>query len=176
LAVTARVGNSLSYFLREDVTFTWNAPTTITAGITGVPSFIQAHPGTYGTMGNYEVVTPLLRGGLGHFERNNDDTSLHWTQLDTFGTHIGIVDAVSLIQSNFSTQFVQTGVQGPGNLVAVCRVGSDLLYFYRDDVSPFAWHGPTVTIASGVTGNPCLIQARPAAMESRGTTSWWFRC
>ena len=168
LAVVARIGKALDYYFREDVTFTWSGPTTITTGVSGVPSFVQATPGTYGTKGNYELVDPLQSGGLAHFYRNNDDPSMPWIGPVTFGTNLGLVDAVSLVQSNFSTQFVQTGVQGPGNLAVVARVGSDLLYFYRDDVAPFAWHGPTTTIATGVTGNPSFVQARPGTYGTLG--------
>jgi hypothetical protein len=75
---------------------------------------LQAKPGTCGRVGNYELAVPLLNGGLAHICRNNDDPNLPWTQTATFGTDLGLVDAVSLIQSNFST----TG-NGPGNLVAV---------------------------------------------------------
>ena len=124
-----------------------------------MPSFVQATPGTYGTKGNYELATPLQSGGMAHFYRDNDDPNQPWNETVTFGTELGSVDAVSLVQSNFSTQFVQSGVQGPGNLAVVARVGSELLYFYRDDVAPFAWHGPT-TIATGVTGDPAFVQAR----------------
>jgi hypothetical protein len=168
LAVVARIGNTLDYFWREDVAFTWSGPTTITTGVSGVPSFVQATPGSFGTKGNYELVTPLASGGMAHFFRNNDDQSLPWSQTDTFGTDQGNVDAVSLIQSNFSTQFVNTGVQGPGNLAVAARVGSNLLYFYRDDVAPFTWHGPTMTIATGVTGAPSLIQAIPGTYGNKG--------
>src|SRR5262249_27420169 len=95
LAVVARVGDALLYFFREDVTFTWSGPTVITTGVTGVPSFIQARPGTYGTMGNYELVTPLASGGLAHFYRDNDDPTLPWVGPFTFATDLGVFDAVS---------------------------------------------------------------------------------
>jgi hypothetical protein len=169
LAVVARIGDALDYFVREDVSFTWSGPTTITTGVSGVASFVQATPGTYGTVGNYELVVPLAGGSIGAFECNNDDPNLPWSQTDTFGSELGSVDAVSLIQSNFSTQFVQTGEQGPGNLAVVARVRSKLYYFYRDDVAPFAWHGPSVAIALGVSGNPALIQARAGTYGSKGT-------
>jgi hypothetical protein len=168
LAVVERTGPQLNYFFRDDVTFTWSGPTGITSGVFGVPSFLQAKPGTYGTKGNYELVTPLSSGGMAHFFRDNDNPSLPWAETAIFGTDQGIVDAVSLIQSNFSTQFAQTGVQGPGNLAVVARVGSTLLYFYRDDVAPFAWHGPTMTIATGVTGNPSFVQATPGTYGTMG--------
>jgi hypothetical protein len=168
LAVVATVGNTLLYYFRDDVAFNWSTTTTpITTGVYGVPSFIQATPGTYGTMGNYELVTPLQSGGIGHFERNNDNSNLPWTQTAVFGTELGIVDAVAIIQSNFSTQFVNTGTQGPGNLAVISRTGNQLDYWYRDDVSPFDWHGPT-TITTGVTGNPSFVQAKPGTYGTMG--------
>ena len=119
--------------LRAEV-FAWHGPTmTIATGVTGNPSLVQAIPGTYGAMGNYELVTPLASGGMAHFYRNNDDPSLPWNGPFPFATGQGTVAAVSLIQSNFSTEFVNTGVQGPGNLAVAARVGDNLLYFYRDD-------------------------------------------
>ena len=168
LAVVATVGTNLLYYFREDVTFTWSGATTITTGVYGgVPSFIQAKPGTYGAMGNYELVTPLSSGGIGAYERNNDDPSLPWAQTAVFATELGIVDAVCIIQSNFSTQFVNTGVQGPGNLAVISRTGNELDYWYRDDVAPFAWNGPT-TITTGVTGNPSFVQATPGTYGTMG--------
>ena len=168
LAVVARIGNTLDYFFRDDVTFTWSGPTPIFSGVSGIPSFVQATPGTYGTKGNYELVTPLATGGMAHFFRNNDDPNLPWTLTAFFGTQFGFVNSVSLIQSNFSTQFVQTEVQGPGNLAVAARVGSNVFYFYRDDVAPFAWHGPTTIIATGVRGNPSLVQATPGTYGTMG--------
>jgi hypothetical protein len=168
LAVVARIGNTLDYFFRDDVNFNWSGPTPIYGSASGVPSFVQAAPGTYGTKGNYELVTPLATGGMAHFFRDNDDPNLPWTLTAFFGTQFGVVDSVSLIQSNFSTQFAQTGVQGPGNLIVAATIGSNVYYFYRDDVAPFAWNGPTAIIATGVTGNPSLVQAAPGTYGTMG--------
>src|SRR5439155_82113 len=118
---------------RDDVNFNWSGPTPIFGGVSGIPSFVQATPGTYGTRGNYELVTPLPTGGTAHFFRNNDDPNLPWSGPAIFAKDQGLVGSVSLIQSNFSTEFVNTGVQGPGNLAVAARVGDNLLYFYRDD-------------------------------------------
>ena len=161
LAVVARVGNSLLYYFREDVGFTWSGATTITTGVTGVPSFVQARPGTYGAIGNYELVTPLRSGGIGHFFRNNDDPSLPWSGPVVFGADLGIVDAVSVIQSNFTSSGT-----GPGNLVVVARVGNNLYYFFREDVT-FTWSTEQL-ITNNVTGNPSLVQARPGTYGSMG--------
>jgi hypothetical protein len=48
---------------------------------------------------------------MAHFYRNNDDPNLPWSQTAVFGTVLGEVQGVSLIPSNFSTQFVNTGVR-----------------------------------------------------------------
>src|SRR5262249_11206147 len=130
LAVVARIGDTLQYYEREDFGLTWSGPTAITTGVSAVPSFVQARPGTFGTKGDYELVVPLQSGGMGYFYRDNDDPTLPWTGPVVFGTELGTVDAVSIVQSNFSPQFVQTGVQGPGNLAVVARSGDQLLYFY----------------------------------------------
>lgn len=161
LAVVARTGDQLDYFFREDVNFTWSDPQTITTGVTGVPSFVQAIPGTYGAKGNYELVCPLRSGGIGYFERNNDDPNLPWSEAVSFGADLGIVDAVSIIQSNFTSSG-----SGPGNLAVIARVGNNLYYFFREDVT-FTWSAEQ-PITTGVTGNPSFVQARPGTYGSKG--------
>ena len=168
LAVVARIGSELVYYYRDDNTFIWHGPTLITTGVAGVPSFVQARPGTFGSKGNYELVVPLQSGGLAYFYRDNDEASMPWKGPITFGTELGSVEAVSLVQSNFSTQFAETGTQGPGNLAVVARIGQEVVYFDRDDVAPFTWHGPTVIIATGATGNPSFVQAIPGTYGSKG--------
>jgi hypothetical protein len=163
LAVVALAGNALSYYFRDDVSpFTWHGPLPVATGVSGTPSFIQARPGTYGTFGNYELVAPLQGGGIGHFTRDNDNPSNPWHGPDIFATELGTVDAVSLIQSSYSSSG-----NGPGNLAVVALANNTLSYYFRDDVSPFAWHGP-FTIATGVTGTPSFVQARPGTYGTVG--------
>ena len=146
LEVVARVGDRLAHFFRDHAPpFAWHGPVFIQEGVTGNPVLIQS---TFGTNGNFELVTPLGGGGLAHFARNNDAPGLPWSGPTPFGTDLGIVDAVSMIQSSL----------GPGNLEVVARVGDRLAHFFRDHAPPFAWHGP-VFIQEGVTGNPVLIQS-----------------
>jgi hypothetical protein len=169
LAVVANFNGTLQYYFREDVTFTWSSPTTITTGAYGIPSFVQAKPGTYGTTGNYELVTPLTTGGLMFFYRDNDDPSQPWIPdpNGAFATGMGIFQAVSLIQSSFSTQFQNTGTQGPGNLALVARAGDDLYYFYREDVT-FTWSSTPVNVADEVFGGPSFVQALPGTYGTVG--------
>ena len=162
LAVLARVGNALVNFYRDDVAFAWHGPEPVCTGVTGVPSFLQARPGVLGSKGDYEMVVPLQSGGIGHFYRNNDDENLAWHGPFPFGTDLGIVDAVSIIQSNFST-----AGNGLGNLAVVARVGSQLVYFFRDDAAPFVWHGPE-PVFTGASGAPSFIQAIPSTYGTRG--------
>jgi probable HAF family extracellular repeat protein len=162
LAVIARIGDKLVYYYRDDDRFAWHGPSLITTGVAGVPSFVQARPGTFGTKGNYELVVPLQSGGIAHYYRNNDDPNLPWSGPFSFGTELGDVEAVSLIQSNFSS-----AGNSPGNLVVAARIGNNLVYFYRDDLDPFTWHGPTL-VFTGVTGNPCLVQAIPGTYGTKG--------
>jgi len=79
------------------------------------------------------VVVPSAGGGLIHFSRNNDDPAIPWSGPIFFGGSLGMVDAVSMIESNFGS---------PGNLEVVCRVGSQLQFFWRDSGPAFNWNGP----------------------------------
>ena len=147
LEVVALVGNQLVAYWRENHSpFTWHGPTaTFATGITGNPTLIQ---GSFGTKGNFEVVVARAGGGLSHYWRNNDAPGFPWSGPTNFGS--GSFRGVSLIQSNF----------GPGNLEVVALTASgQLVAYWRENHSPFTWHGPTATFASGVTGNPSLIQS-----------------
>src|SRR5260370_18240562 len=117
------------------------------AGVAGVPALIQ---GTFGSMGNFEMVVPSASGGLLHFWRNNDADGLPWVGAESFGGSLGNVDAVTMIQSNFGS---------PGHLEVVVRAGHQLYLFWRDSDAAFTWNGPFPLMA-GVTGNPVLIQGR----------------
>src|SRR5262249_25921902 len=151
-----RIGNQLNYYFREDgAALTWSRPQLIASGVTGNPSFVQARPGTYGTMGNFELVVPLATAGIGHSFRDNDDPNLPWAQSDTFGTELGIVSAVSIARPKPSTSALF-----PYTTLFRSRIGNQLNYYFREDVAPFTWSCPQL-IASGVTGNPSFVQARP---------------
>jgi hypothetical protein len=135
LEVVARTHNRLDHYWREDVDpFPWHGPFAI-PGATGVqgPALIQGH---FGSKGNFEVVAARLAGRLAHFWRDNDTANLPWQGPTLFGS-TDHYDAVALIQSNFSS-----AGGGPGNLEVIAHTGHRLDHYWRDDVSPFAWHGP----------------------------------
>ena len=146
LEVAARSGNQLQAFWRDSgPTFTWHGPSVITSGVSGNPAMIQ---GRFGTVGNFELITPLASGGLRALWRDNDAAGLPWHTGPVFGS--GVYDAVALIQSNFGN---------PGNLEVVARQGTQLVAFWRDSGPSLTWHGP-VPFASGAAGNPTFVQGR----------------
>jgi hypothetical protein len=152
LEVVARTHNRLDHYWREDVDpFPWHGPFAI-SGATGVqgPALIQGH---FGSKGNFEVVAARLAGRLAHFWRDNDTANLPWQGPTLFGS-TDHYDAVALIQSNFSS-----AGGGPGNLEVIAHTGHRLDHYWRDDVSPFAWHGPfAIPGATGTSATPTLIQ------------------
>jgi hypothetical protein len=160
LEVVARVGDQLSFFWRDSGPgFIWNGPYPLVAddnlvtGAAGNPVLIQSR---FGSQGNFELVVPLAGGGLAHFWRDNDDPSLPWHGPYVFGTELGVVGDVTMIESNFGD---------PGNLEVIVSVGTTLFFFWRDSGPAFNWNGPyALTMADGsspfVAGNPVLIQSR----------------
>ncbi|MET7304372.1 galactose oxidase-like domain-containing protein [Embleya sp. NPDC005575] len=111
------------------------------------PVLIQSN---FGEQGNFEVVAPLTGGGLGLFFRDNDSPAMSWAGPFQFGTGLGNVDGVAMIQSNFAG----------GNLEVVARVGSQLFHLVRSSKAPLIWGEPiAIAPASGVSGNPVLIQS-----------------
>ena len=119
----------------------------------GNPVLIQSR---FGSQGNFELLSPLATGGLAAYFRDNDAPGHPWGGPTIFGTELGKVDAVTMIQSNFGS---------PGNLEVIARVGDRLRFFFRDSGPEFKWSGPFPLIAdgvevSGVSGNPVLLQSR----------------
>jgi hypothetical protein len=133
----------------------WTAPITVatTPAVQVQPSSGFAVQGRFGTKGNFEVVAPLQAGRLAHFWRSNDAANLPWHGPTPFGSS-DVYDPVALIQSNFST-----AGSGPGNLEVVGHTGNRLDHYWREDVSPFPWHGPfAIPGSTGTAATPTLIQ------------------
>jgi len=148
LEAVARVGNRLAHFWRmSGPPWTWNGPFFFGSGVSGNPSFVQ---GRFGQRGNFELVVPRAAGGIAHYWRNNDLSSFPWSGEAVFGTSVGRVNSVALIQGNFGT---------PGNLEVVARVGSRLAHFWRQSGPPWTWSGPT-WFFDGAAGGPGFIQGR----------------
>jgi hypothetical protein len=140
LEVAVRSGHDLLFFTREDTPpYIWHGPFQATGfqqrAFAGTPAMIQ---GRFERSGNFELVIPLVSGGLAHYSRANDLPGTPWFGPELFATDIGPLEAVTLIQSNF------TAGPGIGNLEVVARLGQDLLFFWREDLPPYIWHGPCV--------------------------------
>src|SRR6266536_185784 len=133
LELIVRAGDQLLFFWRDSgPSFTWNGPYPITGGVQGRPALIQ---GRFGFSGNFELVTPLIGGGLAHMWRNNDDPALPWSAPLPFGVGTGYYSAVTMIESNFGD---------PGNLEVVAQTSDLLAFFWRDSGPSFTWNGPYV--------------------------------
>lgn len=137
LEVVALSQGSLFAYWREDIPpYTWHGPKPVPLGgmnVRGNPSLIQ---GRFLSPGNFEMVVPLSTAGVAHFSRVNVDPEAPWFGPTVFATELGQVDAVALIQSNYTT--------GPdvGNLEVVARCGGSLFFYWREDKPPYRWFGP----------------------------------
>jgi len=123
-------------------------------GVSGNPVLIQSR---YGKKGNFEMVVPLATGGVKHFWRSNDEPikpgkGPHWHDGALFATELGQVEAVSLIQGNYT----ESG-HGPGNFELVLRQGDRLFAYYLPDTPPGApWKGPFALDSSDLAWVPDL--------------------
>jgi hypothetical protein len=139
----ARVGGELLFYFREDAPpYQWWGPLPANGFeqrlFTGSPVMIQSRFGQLGI--NFELVVPLVSGGLAHYWRNNDTPTRLWSGPTVFAEDVGLFDEISFIQSDFSAG------AGIGNLELVARVGSSLFFYWRDDTAPFTWYGPRVVV------------------------------
>lgn len=150
LEVVVREGDRLAFYWRMDHSpWTWHGPYYFGGGtrVKGNPALIQSN---HGHKGNFELIVPLVDGGMAHFWRNNDAHGLPWIGPFHFGS--GDIDGVSLIQSNYGRK---------GNLEVVVREGNRLAFYWRMDHSPWTWHGPYYFADDvSVKGNPALIQGK----------------
>jgi len=122
----------------------------------GNPCMIQSKFNADLGHGNFELLVPLAGGGLGAYFRENNTPGLPWETSAIFGQSAGLVDAVSMIQSNFGD---------PGNLEVVARTGDKLQFFFRDSGPLFQWSPPFEMSADnrpirGAIGTPTLLQSR----------------
>lgn len=147
-------GKLLHYWRQDAPPWSWSGPDVLPLSapgqnerlVSGFPSFVESRFGPY-LKGYFQVVTPLASGGLAHYTRDNNTPGLPWSGPEIFGTEMGVIDAVTLIQSNFSSSN-----NGIGNLELVARLGNTLHHFWREDITQIAdvtdfstlWYGPWV--------------------------------
>ena len=152
LELIANAGGRLHFLWRDSgPTFTWSGPYPLAPGleVSGNPVLLQSR---FGDRGNFELVVPAADGGLAHLWRNNDDPAMPWSEVFHFAEHLGRIQAVTMIQSNYGS---------PGNLELIANAGGRLHFLWRDSGPTFTWSGP-YPLAPGleVSGNPVLLQSR----------------
>ncbi|WP_018635053.1 zinc metalloprotease [Parafrankia elaeagni] len=126
LEAVALVGTRLVHLTRgQDAV--WRTGQTFAEGVSGNPALIQAQ---YCGARNFEVVVPSAGTGLIHYFRDNNPAQPVWSGPRPFAAQLGHVDAVSLIQSNYS-----------GNLEVLARVGNRLHLLTRSGAAA-VWSAP----------------------------------
>jgi hypothetical protein len=150
LELMVRVGDQLYSLWRDSgPSFQWSIPVKIgAAGVSGNPVLLQSK---FGIKGNFELVCPLVAGGLAYYVRNNDDPQPQWGAAFVFAQNLGKIDSVTMIQSNYGV---------PGNMEVIVRTGNRLYTIWRDSGPAFNWSVPVGIGQPGVSGNPVLIQSR----------------
>jgi hypothetical protein len=119
----------------------------------------------FGRAGNFELVTPAAGGGIAHYWRDNDVSPNVWKGPVVFAQELGVVDAVSLIQSGFSGR-AAAGKPPIGNLELVARAGSRLVAYFRDDDNP-AWQAVGPIAGDGSTSAAAIEAAAKAGLDAR---------
>jgi hypothetical protein len=147
LEVVARQGDRLLFFWRDVKTARWHGPKLIPieGAVTGAPVLIQS---TYGARGDFQMIVPLAKGGLAHWERDNNHDDLPWREMHHFPG--GDMSVVGLVQGTFGRQ---------GNLELVVRENDRLAHYWRSS-DYFIWQGP----------DPVAIEHTRA--ESEGPYRW----
>ncbi|WP_322762258.1 hypothetical protein [Frankia sp. Cr2] len=128
LEAVALAGGRLVHLYRAEDGL-WRTSVVFAEGVAGNPVLVQSQ---FGRLGNFEVVAPSAAGGLVHFWRNNDAAGFPWSTPRTFGTELGHVDAVTMIQSSFGL-----------HLEVVARVGDRLYAMTRMSSGTFDWLPPS---------------------------------
>ena len=117
LELVAWTGNDLQSWYRQDGV--WRPNGMVAAGqVSGTPALIQ---GNRGVRGNFEVLVPLVTGGIGHYWRANDG-DMAWRQHAVLGQ--GLYRGVGLLQAQFGAN---------GNLEAIGVRGDQVDVFWNGD-------------------------------------------
>ena len=121
--VVARIGTRLAHFWRDntDPALKWHGPTFFASGAGGRPSLILA------SSGNFEVVAPLVNGGIGQWTRDN--RTLEWSGPVRFGS--GLFSSVVLSENRLT-----------GQLDAIAQAKDGVVRFTRDATPLYTWRGP----------------------------------
>ncbi|MEU7599612.1 CHAT domain-containing protein [Streptomyces sp. NPDC041003] len=151
LEVVARTGDQLRFLWNDSgEPADWHlSPVAVAGRAVGVPALIQTR---HGEPGDFQLVCPALSGGLMFLRRRNDMQGYPWSTPYVFVPGLGAVAAVGMVESDLG--------DGRGGLEVVARTGSELKFLWNETMEPTDWQAVAEPIASGVTGNPVLIQDR----------------
>lgn len=119
-----RVGHKLYHYSFDEKNDKWYKSKSFAFGVTGTPMFIE------NSYGNYEVVSPLKSGGLGHWVKNNKHPKRPWVGPVKFGK--GAFSKGILIENN------------DNQLTVVAEVKDGYCYFVQDDGKSYRWLGPFI--------------------------------
>ncbi|WP_313640170.1 hypothetical protein [Paenibacillus sp.] len=122
LEAVCRSGYGLVHYWRDEHSGEWFQSEQFAEGVTGMPAFLES------SYGNFEVVTPLKEGRLGHWWRNNDDPTQPWFGPEVFGTEQ--YDEVILVENDAK------------QLTAIASKDGKYQYYVRDDHNSWEWYGP----------------------------------
>jgi hypothetical protein len=154
LEVVVPEGNQLVHYWHDSSApnSPWHHGLVFGSGVRGRPSFIQSSLKTPGSVhGSFEVV---VREGsdLVHYWHDSSQPTKPWVRGQTIATTA--TGGGSIIQSSFKPM-----PTAPGNFEVVFQEGSSVTHYWHDNTNPNnPWvRGPT--FASGVTGQPDLIQS-----------------
>lgn len=160
--VVVRHGDQLSNFRRANNNQAWSGPFTIAnSGVRGTPSLLDNAP-------DFDLVVPLVSGGIAHYRSSGNTVPLAWGTAEVFAASEGVFDDVVLMQGPF------------GALEVVARTGDRLAYFYSD-LTGTNWSTARY-FATGVTGAPGAVMPRDdlgniivvAPVDQGGMVSWYF--
>ncbi|GGD75520.1 hypothetical protein [Paenibacillus nasutitermitis] len=121
IELIGRVGDSLVHYWRDEESEEWFKSPVIADGVKGTPVMIES------SHGNFEVVAPLKKGGLGHWWRNNHHSDLTWTGPAVFGHDS--YNRVILVENNAN------------QLTTIVKTNGGYRYFVRDDANSLEWLG-----------------------------------
>ena len=159
LELGVRHGDRLALYWRaSDAPLLWTGPLYIPSekSHVGTPALVQAD---FGTKGNFEVVAPDAQGGLLHYVRFNDAPGVPWSTPTRFGESLGVVDAVAMIQSNYTA-----AGETNGRLEVIAQVGGQLFSLSRQSQEPYSWIAAAEAVTNGlgieVDGLPGFVQTQ----------------
>jgi hypothetical protein len=116
-----RVGDQLFHYWQDHATGQWNGPFLFAAGAAGQHCWLESNDQ------DFQLVSPMLDGGLAHWRRDNHTAGLPWSGPARFGT--GNPSTVGFIQAAW------------GNFELVAAEGGKLSHYWRAPDSA-EWNGP----------------------------------